>query len=192
MKYCFIFICCFISLQVVAQKKYEKESRISKEDFPENALKLLHGYTETAKRLRFYRETDSTKTSFEAKFKIQNKKYSIEFDADGILEDIEIEIAFRKLPEAIKQNISQYLEHHSKKYSIKKVQKQYYLPGDVSAKNTMVAAFKDLDINFIRYELVVWRSSDEESGMVEFTFNHLGEYLLERPFSQASYDHILY
>lgn len=192
MKSWFIIICCLISFQVFSQKKYEKESRISENEFPKSAAELLEVYTRDAKRLRFYRETDSSKISFEAKFKLEGKKYSVEFNSDSILEDVEIEISFRKLPEALKQKISSHLEDNSEKYSIKKVQKQYYHKKNASVTNTLASAFKNDDTDFINYEIVVWRSSEKDTGMVEFTFNKHGEFLLERPFSQPSYDHILY
>lgn len=192
MKYLWLFICCFITCQSMAQKKYEKESRISEKEFPTNAERLLQKYLHDAKRIRFYKETDSSKTSYEAKFKKYGKKYSIEFDADGTLEDIEIEMKFKELPDKVQEVISSYLMQNFKKYTIKKLQKQYYYKKGTDLIKLTETAFTEGDSDFINYEMVIWRSQEKESGMAELTFNKNGEFLTERPFAQASYDHILY
>ena len=69
----------------LAQEKYEREHRINKKQFPEKALNYIAENLEDAKRIRFYRETDSSKTSYEVKFKKDRLHYSVEFDKDGKL-----------------------------------------------------------------------------------------------------------
>ncbi|WP_340199696.1 hypothetical protein [Ascidiimonas sp. W6] len=176
----------------MAQKKYEKESRISKKEFPTDAENLLQKYLHDAKRIRFYKETDSSKTSYEAKFKKHGKKYSVEFDINGILEDIEVEMNFNELPDKVQETISSYLKQNTKKYTIKKLQKQYYYKKDTDLIYLTEIAFNNGNSDFINYEIVIWRFQEKESGMAELTFNKNGEFLTERPFAQASYDHILY
>ena len=66
-----------------AQNKYERESRIDKEEFPSKSFSLIQKYLEDAKRVRFYQEMDSTKKSYEAKFKKGRLHYSVEFNKNG-------------------------------------------------------------------------------------------------------------
>jgi hypothetical protein len=192
MKYLNLFICCLISCYGLAQKKYEKEIRVSKSEFPETALRMLDKHTAKAKRVRFFRETDSSKTSYEVKFKFEGKKYSVEFTKNGDLEDIEIDIHLRQLPAMLKKKINSFCIEKYRKYAIKKIQKQYFCstPNDASA--VFKTAISNTDSEFINYEVVVWRSVKNDSGMVELIFSKKGELLNERPFSQSSYDHILY
>jgi hypothetical protein len=48
------------------------------------------------KRVKFYKESDGDKISFEAKFKYKKQHFSVEFFASGVLEDIEILINKKK------------------------------------------------------------------------------------------------
>lgn len=192
MKNSCLVVCCFICFLGFSQKKYEKESRISKDDFPEVALQIFNKHVQKAKRVRFYKETDSSKTSYEAKFKLKNKKYSVEFNEDGVLEDIEVNIDPNELLDTIKTQIVTFCKNKYQKYTIKKVQKQFFCDEAANANLVFKAALEDKDVSFINYEVVVWRSYKKEAGLVELTFSKKGKLLSERPFAQASYDHILY
>ncbi len=190
-KICLI-VCCFICFFGFSQKKYEKESRISKDDFPKVALQLLNKHTSKAKKVRYYKETDSAKISYEAKFKLNGKKYSVEFNKDGVLEDIEVNIHLNELTDTVKTRILTFCKNKYQKHTIKKVQRQFFCEDTANANLVFKAALENADVNFIKYELVVWRSYEKEAGMVELTFDKKGKFLSERPFAQASYDHILY
>ena len=82
-----LLLCSFF---VSSQNKYEREHRIRKSQFPKTALDLIESELNNVKRLKFYKETDSTETSFEAKFKKDRLWYSTEFDDKGLLKDIKI------------------------------------------------------------------------------------------------------
>ena len=79
---------------LAAQNKYERSYRIRKSQFPEKALNFISEKLEAASQVKFYKETDSAKTSFEAKFKKDRLWYTIEFNKDGVLESIGIIINF--------------------------------------------------------------------------------------------------
>ena len=86
---CFILV-WMLPFNAMAQNKYEREHRILKSQFPEKALGLITDKLVGAKRVRFYKEIDSAKISYEAKFKKDKLRYSVEFDTEGTLEDIEV------------------------------------------------------------------------------------------------------
>ena len=94
-----LFLMFGIAQITFGQNKYERESRIDKSDFPKSAYLLIEDYLKDAKRVRFYQETDSTKKSFEAKFKKGRLHYSVEFDAQGTLEDVEFKIKDNQFPD---------------------------------------------------------------------------------------------
>lgn len=192
MKYFCLLICCLATFCTQAQEKFEKESRIGKNGFPENALKLLERYSKDAKRIRYYKETDGNKISYEAKLKLKGQKFSIEYDTLGILEDIEVKIKFKNIPKKVRDSVIDYFGSHFMKYSIKKVQKQFYNKNFQNSVAVFEAAFNKKDITTVNYEIVVWRVLEKTSGMVELTFNREGSFVSSRPIAQASYDHILY
>ena len=192
-KYLFL-VCsftCFISSMVFAQQKNEVEVRIKQEDFPQKALSLLKELPKHSKRIRYYKETDNDKTSFEVKLKIKRVKYSIEFDTDGNLEDVEITISHKALPADISSKINTYLSTTYKKYHLLKIQKQYVNPSDSSASDTLKKAFSNID-SPVNYELIAEVSSGSERSLKEFTFDHSGVFISQREISASSYEYVLY
>ena len=85
-----ILIGVFIGINVASsQDKQEREHRIRKSQFPEKALEFIQQQLLDAKRIKYYKEIDGAKRSYEVKFKKDRLKYSVEFDEDGNLEDVE-------------------------------------------------------------------------------------------------------
>ncbi|MFH6603388.1 hypothetical protein ACEZ3G_07865 [Maribacter algicola] len=105
-----------------SQNKYEREHRIKKSQFPQVALDFISSDLEQAKRIRYYREIDSAKVSYEAKFQKDRLKYSIEFDENGVFEDVEIEIKLVDIPNDVLAKLNAYLGKTFSKYRILKLQ----------------------------------------------------------------------
>ncbi len=120
-----VLFCAFCMSAVLAQNKYEREHRIKKSQFPEVALQFISEKLEGARRIRFYRELDSTKVSYEAKFKKDRLHYSVEFDKEGTLEDIEIEIRELDIPNEALARIKEDLGNRFRTHRIRKIQQQY-------------------------------------------------------------------
>ena len=113
------YICLFFSLISHAQTKNEKEERINKEDFPNNALEVTDHIPAHAKRLRFYKETDGEKQSFEAKFKLNKLRYSVEFNTNGELEEYLNSNISKKASEIGREQNSQLVGHPNDNYAKK-------------------------------------------------------------------------
>ncbi|MBO0321307.1 hypothetical protein J0X14_03285 [Muricauda sp. CAU 1633] len=156
-----------------AQNKYEKESRIKKDAFPEKAYTLISEYLENAKRVRFYQETDSTKKSFEAKFKKGRLHYSVEFNETGDLEDVEFIITENDIPEDTWNTIKAYLDSQYPKLRIKKIQQQHPLTGQ-DPKRTLHEAFQNLMLPHINYKLVFSAKKEGKRKSYEALFNAQG------------------
>ena len=56
-------------------------------------------------KVKWYKETTSGITSFEAKFKYQGKKYSVAFSEDGVFEDIEFIVKWKSLNTELKYRL---------------------------------------------------------------------------------------
>ena len=183
----------FVSLPflAVSQTKYERETRIERVNFPSEALKVISPYLEGAKRLRFYRETDSSKVSYEAKFKKDRLLYSVEFDKLGNLEDVEFLIKKNDIPEDSWTKLTNWLEDEFGKVKIKKIQQQYPVQ-EAAAEERLKQAFQNLILPYIRYELIF--SAKKKSGyqIYEGLFDANWNNLSIRRSIKPEYDHILY
>ncbi|MBW8201563.1 hypothetical protein [Flagellimonas abyssi] len=175
-----------------AQNKYEQESRIDKADFPNSAYLLIEDYLKDAKRVRFYQEIDSTKKSYEAKFKKGRLRYSVEFDEQGTLEDVEFKIKVRDIPNDTWGAIQSYLDKNHYKHRVKKIQQQYPLREEKSVEKTLHNAFQNLILPDVNYELVF--SAKESGGFQEYEalFDYEGQLIRLRKSFPPSYDHVLY
>ncbi|MBU2947877.1 hypothetical protein [Zobellia uliginosa] len=189
-----LFLMLFVFLSTgttFAQIKSEREHRIKKSQFPENARLFLHQKLVNAKRIRFYKEIDGNKVSYEAKFKKDRLRYSIEFNTEGILEDIEIEIQPVDIPNDTYTKITKYLENNFKKFRVKKIQQQYISDGE-DIDQTLKEAFQNLMLPSIKYELVVNGKKEKEFEQFEILFNADGKFELIKKALPPNYDHVLY
>lgn len=185
-----VFLCS--SVYAFSQNKYEREQRVSKDDFPEKAMNDLSKALEGAKKVRFYREIDSAKSSFEAKFKKGRLWYSVEFDTTGALEDIEINIKEIDVPNESWKNITTYLNTNFIRTRIKKIQQQYPASKEESARITLKNAFQNLLLPSIRYEIIVAGKKEKEYEEYEILFDAQGSFIQMRKSLPSNYDHVLY
>jgi hypothetical protein len=166
---------CFVFPNAIfAQQKLEKESRLKEENIPTLAASFMdsldiHGKT------KWYLEQGLDRSSVEAKFKLDKRKYSVEFDRNGILEDVEIQIKQHELEDSINDSISFYLSNDCSKFKIRKIQIQY--SGD---RSTLLAKIKDGKVvapYTVRYELVVKCRDKREVALFEYLFSDSGKKL---------------
>jgi len=106
------------------QQKFEKEYRINSEDVPSAAINFLQKITDK-KRLKWVAEESQDGKTIEAKFYKNRRKYSVEFDKQGQLIDIEILISVSNLPASEKVLLEKTLGNEFAKFSILKIQKQF-------------------------------------------------------------------
>ncbi len=169
-----------------SQSKIEIEERIKKDDVPLLAQKFVDSLYFTSK-IKWFVEQDYTKKTYEAKTKTKGKKYSIEFDSLGNIEDIELEIKWKQIPISIQDAICQKLSTDFKKNKIKKIQIQY------SGKSTDLL---NLETNreslIIKYEIVVKGQKELKTSFYEYLFSEKGEVEEEIEFDFRNTDHLEY
>lgn len=175
-----------------AQVKYEREFRIKKSQFPPASLQVAEPFLEGVRRLRFYKEIDSSRQSYEIKFRRDRLRYSVEFTDQDVLEDIEVGIEPVDIPRESFQAISQYLETNFSKYKIRKIQQQYPASAFSSDKETFRVAFQNLILPEIRYELLVYAKTEAGYLDYEIRFDSAGAFLDRRQSLPPNYDHVLY
>lgn len=177
---------------LIAQNKYEREYRIRKSQFPEKALNYISEKLVDARRIRFYKETDSTKISYEAKFKKDRLWYSVEFNDNGALEDIEILIKPVDIPNESFLKIKAHLNDYFTKHRIRRLQQQYPITNEQSAEETIKNAFQNLMLPSINYELIVSGKKEKTFEQFEILFDAQGNFKSIRKSLPPNYDHVLY
>ncbi|WP_042244306.1 hypothetical protein [Jejuia pallidilutea] len=191
MKYSILLFLMCVSFSF-SQSKNEKEERIPISQFPEVARNYFNNFSYKVKYLKFYRETDGDKVSFEAKFKIKKLYYSIEFDINGKLEDIEIVIKEKHIPKHTHANINAYFNAHYKKTRFIKIQKQYVNYTNQSDKSFIQHIVEHPNDKHTHFEIIAEIKTDETRELREFTFNKDGKFESFRKVTSSSYDHALY
>ena len=93
---------------IAAQTKYESESKISHKDTPKPAIEFINA-TQLDIKIQWFRELSNQGTTFEAKFKLNKDKFSIEFDSLGKVQDIEFNIDINRMGHIARKNIEEYL-----------------------------------------------------------------------------------
>jgi len=148
-----------------AQKKYEREYRIKRSQFPESALAYIENDLKDVRRIRYYKEVDGDKTSYTAKFKRDRLKYGIEFDEEGQLVAMEILIKPIDIPDDVYDKITFYLDNNYNKHRVLKIQQQYPL-GEENTEKTVKNAFQNLMLPYIKYVFAV--KGKKESGFEQY------------------------
>ncbi|UCD60587.1 MAG: hypothetical protein JSV59_11995 [Flavobacteriaceae bacterium] len=175
-----------------SQVKVEREHRIKKNQFPEAAHDFIKDKLNDAKKIRFYKETDTTKITYEAKFKKDKLHYSVEFDESGKLEDIEILIKEVDVPKDSWSNITKFLREKFDRYKIRKIQQQYPVTSNETAETTLNNAFQNLLIPSLNYEIMVRGKIHDNHADFEILFGAEGDFIKMRESLPANYDHVLY
>lgn len=172
---CSLIVFLFISVSpLFAQEKFEKESRIRKKDIPPKALQFVEALP-LAKKVKWYREEGLTNTTIEAKFRYEKKRYSVEFDTSGNVEDVELNMTKPGLPYGVLESFSAYLEANCSKYNINKVQIQY--TGEASDLLSVIKGdYENMKLN-IYYEVVVVCTYGKKTDLFEYLINEEGAVL---------------
>ena len=126
-----------------------------------------------SKTVKWYREEGLKTSTIEAKVKQDGHRYSVEFDTNGRVEDIECTIKLQDLSLKTKERIQNHLDRAHSKVKIMKVQIQYSgEERDLQELLTKEGAQLKLTI---KYELVVKCKSAEEYEDIEYLFSEQGE-----------------
>lgn len=174
--------------------KQEKEIRIDRELMPENAISTLLPFLEKANRIRYYHETDGVHHSYECKFRHEGKFYSVEFTEDGRLEDVEVVIDLKELPENTSGSIVDFLKEEFSRYIIRKIQKQYTSGSGKQDDAEIIkkALENDEEKMTVRYEIEVDGKQGNNLISQELLFDQNGSFIQYRNIIRRQVDNILY
>ena len=187
---CILFLC--FGLFTSAQNKQEREHRIKKSQFPNEALQTIAENNKDFKRLKFYKAVDSTTKTYTAKFKMARLFYEMDFSEKGALSGLGFVINPVDIPEESFGRITKYLSQTFEKSKVRKMFQKYPIQPNQGIQKTMKNAFQNLMLSNIVYELFV---KGKKKGMrtdFEITFDSDGNFLHITKALPANYDRVLY
>jgi len=162
------------SNHLFAQIKYERESRLKEKDVPSTALDFIDALA-VERSVKWYLEEGANRTSIEAKLRLNNQKYSVEFDTIGNLEDIEIQVKWGGLRKTLRDSVNSYLKQDCEKFKIRRAQIQY--SGQRSVLLSKIKTGESAEDYITRYEIVVKCCYDKNVNLFEYLFNDSGQKL---------------
>lgn len=175
-----------------SQSKNEREQRVELQEFPEAAIAIIEQLPSNVKRIKLYKEQDGDKQSFEAKFKYKKQNYSLEFDTNGIIEDLEVTLKIKKVEGKTASKIEAYFNKNYSKSKLIKVQQQYLFHSTLDSRTFVETIFNKKSTAKINYEIIAEVTKDGKRNIKEFTFDNDGGFLNFRIVNPSSYEHVLY
>lgn len=154
-----------------AQTKFEREYRIKESEAPKLATKFIsQGFPD--QKIKWYIEESHEGKTFEAKTYYKKNKYSIEFNTQGNVLDIEKKIPFQSLEKNLKDKITTTLKTLFVKHRILKTQIQW--KGDQKEllqllNNTYKDNYPEL------YEIVIRGKKEKTFKQYELLMNPEGK-----------------
>lgn len=172
MKITLIVFCLALSASAFAQQKFEKEYRLKTEEVPLLARQFVDSLN-FDHRVKWYMEISQNGKSVEAKGRRNGKRYSVEFDTAGKIQDVEIEVPYDAIPDEVQGTIAQQLQGEFEKYIILKIQEQF--TGTRNELLSYLTKPKGTPAPIIRYEATVKGSKKGERNEFEYTFSSRGD-----------------
>lgn len=154
-----------------AQQKYEVESRLSIAEVPEHALSFIDSLS-IKRKVKWYLEEGLYRKSIEAKYRSEGKRYSIEFDTLGNIEDVEININSTDIDKKALQSITDYLDKEFDDH--KTIKAQVHYEGDRGILLATLLCHQPVPVIHPKYELVVRCKQDKKANLYEFLFDKDG------------------
>lgn len=199
-----IILILFFSLSffINSQEKHEHEESIAAEVAPKASQNFINKFilSKNKTSVKWYKETNEKGVFFEAKLKFQKTLHSIKFDSLGNIDDIEILMPFKQIPDTVRFKISQKFESEFKKFKIIKTQMQ--LTGSYedlsqlySVKNQNAPYYYETEIVkplSRKYEIEIKVQNNQETESYEFLFNENGHLIQHRKIIVNATDHLNY
>lgn len=172
----------------LAQTKYEKEYRIRQDAVPERARAFIASVFEKA-NIQWYAEESHTGKSIEAKLRASGKRYSIEFDESGKIQDVEIMSSMKQIDAKTRNILKDNLEKTFTKYKVTKTQRQWSGSEDNLKRAIATGEAKGI---VTKYELVVRGTKDKRTGYFEVESESDGSITSVREIVQRNADNLIY
>lgn len=159
-----------VSTSLCAQK-VEREKRIPAEAFPPLSSSYLDVHFSGRSHEKLFLQTGSSGLAYEAKFRFEERQFSILFSESGQWIDTEKEIREDELPKHVKDNIMLLLALRYDKFILKRIQEQEFvlgkgyeieLKGKSKGEMILYEYLFDSEGNYIRHETIILEAYTNE------------------------------
>lgn len=176
-----LFLCGSLLCTAQDSYKYKKEERIERKAFPKNALDLLdQTLPKKIKEVRYYKEQNSLKVSYEVKLKYNDQKYNLKFSEKGVLKNAGVTIKQKHITPRTLENIKKYLYNTYASFRIKEIQRQYRNTKNDTANDVIKGAFLNDKKRSYHYEIITEGKTKKKRYFIEITFTKNGDFELEK------------
>jgi sporulation protein YlmC with PRC-barrel domain len=172
-----------------AQLKYEREYRMKVEMIPKSAKEFVNSISPYSK-IKWYKELSLNEVSIEAKFKHNNKKFSVEFDTLGVLQDVEFVLKKTEIAPLLYTKMEHSLDSLYQKWKFQKIQMQYI--GKQTDITALINENQPSDTIKVSYEIVLKGKALGNMQLYEITFDNQGLVQQIQQIVQDKVDHLEY
>lgn len=169
-----------------SQQKFEREYRIKPDQVPAKAKEFV-AKCNFDKKIKWYAEESQDGKTIEAKSCKNKHKFSVEFDVNGNILDVEKTIKWKEIPAKKQQVIKKALSSRFKKYKIRKIQIQWQTDHDFYID--LINEKGENDIKEL-YEIVVKGRKNKEYKRYELLIDAQGTILKELQFAPQNTDNL--
>jgi|GEM_PF-816143 len=207
----FVILICsgiFLLPPLTAQVKFEQERRITEQVVPDSARLVVEAIS-SGSRIKWYQEQRLEGISFEAKYALEGRQYSVEFNQQGVLEDVEIALKWKEVPQPASVGMEAHFDSTYLRHRLRKVQEQ--LSGSLPAiqehwqqwsatnpvdagggANSHILVMDTLKKVMLRYEVVVQVRTAEGPALHEVLFDEQGRMLQTATILLRNTDNLAY
>ena len=179
-----------IPCSVWVQEKAEKEFRLKEVQVPDKAIQFIN-QTGEAGAFKWYKEVGISSSSIEAKGKVEGKRYSVEFDSLGNIEDVEVEINWKELSDSVRNAMCKKLSLDFKKFKLIKIQQQF--TGSPEDLIKVIRSRKQETYGLtVQYELVLEGKTEVNITPYEYTFDEQGNFVKRLKIISRNIDNLEY
>ena len=169
-----VFVIFLPVLGLNAQSKFERETRIDKQEAPAKAIDFIDR-SDFNSKIKWYKEISQEGKSFEAKTRRKGHKFSIEFDTAGNVLDVEKEVKLVDIDTELIQKIEKSLTNEFTKFKIVKIQLQWKADDEVLIE--LINTDNTSNKVSVRYEIVVKGKKEGFSKFYELLLDDRGKVL---------------
>lgn len=175
-----------LGLKCFSQTKLEREHRIKKSQFPTINMDDLP--LEETKKIRYYREVDTSKITYTLKFREGRMHYHLDFNKKGTLQNTGFMVKEVDIPMETYTRISTLLNTNFDKVKIKYIQQRY----NGSSENVLKNTFQNLILPGNTYKIMLRGKKVGKREDFIAIFDAEGNLIKTTRALPANYDRVLY
>lgn len=188
-KHLLLFILLLQLSSAYSQDKSEREYRIKSSQVAAKALEYVENNFQDV-RIKWYGEENLDGKAVEAKGKKQGNLYSVKFNMNGELQDIEMVMKFGDIAQDVRNTIEKNLESRFSKFKLQKTQIQWL--GKASDLASLIRGENVTGLYTTNYEITLRGTKEGLTEYYEILADHTGKIVRESRILQRTNQNLIY